>query len=148
MNRKEMIKTCGYACLGGLAFGPILQSCSPLKIVSGAIEGDDLVLDLSEFKSILENEERYKKYVIVQNEILQYPICIYRISQNEYAALWMRCTHQGTELTAFGEKLQCSAHGSEFNKYGTATNGPATESLRKFPVSQKSGQLKISLKAV
>ena len=89
----------------------------------------------------------FKKYVIVQNEILQYPICVFRFSGNEYAALWMRCTHQGTELQVFGDKLQCPAHGSEFTSRGLVQNGPADMKLRSFPITIENNQLKISLKA-
>ena len=91
--------------------------------------------------------EVFKKYVIVQNDILQYPVCIYRFSVNDYAALWMRCTHQGTELQAFGDTLQCPAHGSEFTNKGFVQNGPADKKLRTFPVIIENNQLKISLKA-
>jgi Rieske Fe-S protein len=60
----------------------------------------------------------------------------------------MRCTHQGTELQVFGDKLQCPAHGSEFNNSGAVQNGPADIKLRTFPVTLDNHQLKISLKAV
>jgi Rieske Fe-S protein len=84
----------------------------------------------------------------VQHDQLQYPICVYRLSENEYTALWMSCTHQGTELQVFGDKLQCPAHGSEFSNRGDIQNGPADKSLRIFPVKVETNQLLISLKAV
>ena len=89
-----------------------------------------------------------KKYIVVNNDILQYPICVYRFSEKEYSALWMRCTHQGTELQVFGDKLQCPAHGSEFNNMGAVQNGPADAMLRTFPITIEKNQLKISLKAI
>ena len=58
----------------------------------------------------------------------------------------MRCTHQGTELQVFGDKLQCPAHGSEFNNLGQVGNGPADTALRTFLVTITDRQLKISLK--
>ncbi|MGL5946635.1 MAG: ubiquinol-cytochrome c reductase iron-sulfur subunit, partial [Sediminibacterium sp.] len=94
------------------------------------------------------NEKHYKKYVVVQNDILQYPICVYRINENEYTALWMQCTHQGAELQVFGDKLQCPAHGSEFTNSGTVQGGPADRKLRTFPVTIEANKLKISLKAI
>jgi Rieske Fe-S protein len=90
----------------------------------------------------------FKKYVIIQNDILKFPICVYRINENQYSALWMRCTHQGTELQVFGEKLQCPAHGSEFDNTGAVQSGPAELNLRTFKVSPVEKQLRISLKAV
>ncbi len=61
-------------------------------------------------------------------------------------ALLMRCTHQGTELQVFGDKLQCPAHGSKFANNGDVTNGPASSGLRTFPIVIDNQQLKVSLK--
>ena len=58
----------------------------------------------------------------------------------------MQCTHQGSQLQVFGDKLQCPAHGSEFSNQGLVQNGPADQTLRKFPVYIESDFLKISLK--
>lgn len=148
MNRKDFIKSCGFACMGGTAMVTLLQSCAATKIGSAKILGDDLVLPLASFATKAGNEKHYKKYVVVQNDLLQYPICVYRISENEYTALWMRCSHQGAELQVFGDKLQCPAHGSEFDNKGGIQNGPAITTLRTFPIVIENDQLKISLKAV
>jgi len=88
----------------------------------------------------------YNKYIVVQQEQLKYPICVYRFSQNEYSAVLMRCTHQGAELQVFGDKLECPAHGSTFSNTGQVKNGPADTNLRTFPVIVQNDQLLISLK--
>jgi len=108
--------------------------------------GSDLIVPLGEFEFIKKEQVQFRTYVVVQNEQLQYPVCVYRMSSTDYTALWMRCTHQGTELQAFGDKLHCPAHGSEFNKKGGVENGPAANALRTFTVVVADGQLKISLK--
>ncbi len=148
MDRKEFIKACGFACVAGAGMPALLQSCSATKTLSGKIVADDLVVLKSDFETRNGNNTYFKKYIVVHNDILQYPICLYRINENEYSALWMRCTHQGTELQVFGDKLQCPAHGSEFNNSGSVQNGPADTKLRTFPVTVEKDQLKISLKAV
>jgi Rieske Fe-S protein len=58
----------------------------------------------------------------------------------------MKCTHQGTELNASGEFLQCPAHGSEFNSNGKVRSGPADKDLRTFPVVVSSNELFIDLR--
>ncbi|PHR70708.1 MAG: (2Fe-2S)-binding protein [Lutibacter sp.] len=146
MNRKEFIKTCGLACVGSLAFGTFLQSCASIKMVDGIIKGENIIVPVSEFEIVKDQKKSFLNYIIVQNNQLQFPITVYRINESQYSALLMRCTHQGNELTAYGDKLQCSAHGSEFDKQGNATNGPAEDRLRKFPVSIENQQLKISIK--
>jgi len=147
MERKEFIKTCAFACLGGTAGGALLQSCAGSKIINGKIVDSDIIIPLSDFEN-KKSTDSFKKYIVVQNDLLQYPICVYRISDTEYTALWMSCTHQGSELQVFGDKLQCPAHGSEFSNRGDIQNGPADRSLRAFPVKIENNQLFISLKAV
>ncbi len=148
MDRKDFIKTCGFVCVGGIGMSGTLQSCNTTKQLSGRIVGDNLTVPVSDFETRNGNNTYFKKYIVVHNDILQYPICIYRFDEHTYSALWMRCTHQGTELQVFGDRLQCPAHGSEFDNKGTAQNGPADVKLRTFPVILEKDQLKISLKVV
>ncbi|MEO5684658.1 MAG: Rieske (2Fe-2S) protein [Chitinophagaceae bacterium] len=148
MDRKNFIKKCGFACAGAAGITALLQSCATAKILNGKIVGDDLVVPVSDFYGKNEKDNHIKKYLIVQHDLLQYPICVYRVNEHEYTALWMRCTHQGMELQVFGDKLQCPAHGSEFSSKGTVQNGPADAGLRTFPVIIVNNQLNISLKAV
>lgn len=147
MDRKKFIKRCGHACIGGLFIPSVLQGCSSMKLISknrvnAEIEGTDLLIPLSSF----EVGEQKRLYIIAQHPMLKYPICVYRFGEEEYTALVMACTHQGTELQVFGERLACPAHGSEFNSKGGVENGPAEESLRSLPVRMEAERLKISLK--
>jgi Rieske Fe-S protein len=144
MDRKGFIKSCGYICLGTTSVGMLLQSCVSTKSITANIIDDYLVVPQSDF---IKNNE-YLEYLIVRNDHLQFPIYLYRFSEKEYSALYLKCTHQGVELNAYGDNLVCSAHGSEFNNIGAATNGPATEQLRSFPVQIDSHNILISLKKV
>ena len=142
MERKEFIKTCGYACLGATIFAPLLQGCVSAKNISATIEGENLLVPTLNF----EKDGKILKYLVVNNPQLQYPIYVFRFSETDYTALYMQCTHQGNELTAYGEKLVCSAHGSEFDNKGNVTNGPASNSLRTFPTNLDNQNILISLK--
>jgi nitrite reductase/ring-hydroxylating ferredoxin subunit len=143
MKREEFLKTCGFACLGAALLGVLLEGCAASgKTVAGAIEETDLVIPVADFQ----NKGSFRKYVVVQHEKLKYPVCVYRFSETEYAALLMRCPHQGAELQVFGSRLQCPAHGSEFDEKGVVKNGPADSNLRTFPVTEHNHQLYISLK--
>lgn len=148
MNRKAFLKTCGFVCLGGSAMVTLMQSCTITKTITGNIENSDIMVSISDFQSITNGQMVYKKYIIINNDVLKFPICVYRIEENKYNALWLECTHQGNEVQVFGDKLQCPAHGSEFNNSGLVTNGPADRNLRTFPVIIEGSFLKISLKAV
>ena len=144
MNRKEFIKTCGYACLGTTLFAPLLHSCVPTKSITALIEGENLLVPISDFVK----NGKSLNYIVVNNTQLQYPIYLFRFSDTEYKALYMQCTHQGNELTAFGDKLVCSAHGSEFDNKGNVTNGPASNTLRIFPTQLENQNISISLKKI
>lgn len=145
MDREKFIKTCGWGCLGMFGIIPLLKSCTPVKYLQGTINGNFLEIPVSAFEYMLKKEVRFRTYVVAYNSVLQYPICLYRLSSTEYKALLMKCTHQGTELQVFGDRLQCSAHGSEFTKNGVVQNGPAKADLREFPVHIETGLLKIDL---
>lgn len=142
MERKEFIKTCGFACLGGTLIGAILEGCGSSKIITANIDHSDMVVPASAFQ----DKGSFKKHVVVQNQALKYPICVYRFSETQYTALLMKCTHQGAELQVFGDRLECPAHGSQFSNTGLVKNGPADANLRTFPVTIKNDQLLISLK--
>jgi Rieske Fe-S protein len=114
--------------------------------VPAKLEGNNLVVPLIHFAHKSKKGTTYKNYVVVNNEQLKYPICVFRQSDGQYIALLMQCTHQGTELQAFGDRLQCPAHGSEFDREGQVTQGPADTALRQFPVTLENQQLLINLK--
>lgn len=58
------------------------------------------------------------------------------------------CTHRGCNLSLGGEidgtTIECECHGSVFDMVtGEVINGPATEPIATFPVSDEGGDLRI-----
>jgi Rieske Fe-S protein len=147
MNRKDFIVNACGACLAMVGFSGLLSSCRSTKYITGTLGTDGLTVSVNEFKITQKGKAAYRSFIIILNEALQYPVCLYRFNTTEYSALWMRCTHQGTELQASGDFLQCPAHGSEFNNKGVVTNGPASHNLRSFPVTVNNNELFIDLRA-
>jgi Rieske Fe-S protein len=146
MNRKEFLKTCGFGCVAGIAGVSLLESCSSSKVMTKQIIGSEILLPTADFEIKYNGKIKYKKYIVIQNEALQFPICVYRFDVGNYTALLMKCTHQGAELQVYGDKLQCAAHGSEFSNKGIVEDGPANTNLRSFPILIENNILKISLK--
>src|SRR5437868_6922937 len=142
MDRKTFIQAGCLACISTGFLSMILQSCDAVKYTSGTMNKDGLLVDIKEF----ETRNGHLSYIIVKHESLQYPVCVYRIDETHYNALLMKCTHQGTELQAAGERLICTAHGSEFDKFGKVMQSPAAEDLRTFPVSIVNNQIFIDLR--
>ena len=142
MDRRAFVRKCGMGCLGAFTSGLLLSGCAGTRYISGNIEGSFLSISEDTF---LDESTDYLSHVVVQNDSLQYPIAVFRFGSNNYKALLMKCTHQGTELQVFGDRLQCPAHGSEFNNTGYVQNGPADAALRAFPVHKEFKTLKIDL---
>ena len=148
MNRRKFLQTSCTACLPAAMVAGLVLSCKSTKYISGKLGTDGLYLDKDEFRIDKKDKEGFRPFVVVRNEALQYPICVYRINDSEYHALWMQCTHQGTELQVSGNLLHCPAHGSEFSNKGKITSGPADKDLRTFPVTVTQNELFIDLRKV
>jgi Rieske Fe-S protein len=133
------------ACLASPALSALLSSCSTTRYSAGTLEANGVTVAKSEFTFVKQEKTTTRQFIIVSHENLEFPIYVFRISDQEYTALWMRCTHQGSELQASGDHLYCPSHGSEFDKHGNATHGPAEKNLRRFPVSEKGDNLFIDL---
>ncbi len=146
MKRRSFIATGCSVCLGAVGLTALLPACSTTRYIPGKLNKDGLLIETDDFKINQKGKESYRSYIIVRNEELQFPICIYRFSEEDYSALWMECAHQGAEVQVAGTHLQCPAHGSEYNNRGKVTNGPAETGLRTFPVSVSNNQLFIDLR--
>ena len=146
MDRKDFLVKACTACLSITAIASVLSSCSATHFITGNVVKDGLTVSKDDFAFNQKGTPAYRSFIIVRNDTLQYPVYIYRFSDQEYSALWMRCTHQGTELQASGDSLQCPAHGSAFSNKGLMTSGPADNSLRVFPVQVTNKEIFIDLR--
>ena len=144
MDRKTFLKACGGACLAMAGIPLLTTSCTGLHYVQAASSGDRLAVPKAEFVSGRDRTGR-RKYIVVRTDRSDYPIVVYALPGNEYRAMLMRCTHQGSELTLNGDILTCPAHGSEFSKGGDVIQGPAEQPLRTFIVSEDDANIYIQL---
>lgn len=146
MNRLEFVKHGCILCLGSGILPGILLGCQTTHYVNGTIELNGIAVSKSEFTYIQKEKALTRQFIIIQNDKLEFPIYVYRFSENEYSAIWMKCSHQGAELQASGDHLQCPSHGSEFNNKGIVSNGPAERNLRSFPVSSVDDKIIIDMR--
>ena len=142
MDRRRFIQAACSACLSVTAVSLLGAGCTATQYVSGTMQKDGLRIRKEDFRQ----GSAYSSFIVVRNEALLFPICVFRLSENEYSALWMKCTHQGATLNASGDVLQCPAHGSEFDNRGRVSNGPAASNLRSFPVTINKDELFIDLR--
>lgn len=145
MDRRKFIKTSCASCFSAsLLSSAIFSACTPTQYISGRLEKDGLIVDKDQFK--VGNKGSYASFIVVRNENLLFPICIYRFTDKDYSAIWLKCAHMGAEVNVVGDMLQCPAHGSEYNNRGVVTNGPATSNLRTFPIIVRTNELFIDLR--
>jgi len=71
------------------------------------------------------------------------PTAIVVTGENRYAALNLRCTHQGVTVNRSGNDWRCPAHGSLFALDGALEQGPALTSLNRVPSRFRNGVLTI-----
>ena len=146
MDRRKFIQTSCTACLSVTVLAGLFSSCTPTRYIAGKLNNDGLLVNKEEFSINNNGASGYRSYIIIRNDSLKYPVCVYRFSDTEYTALWMQCTHQGAVLNATGDALQCPAHGSEFTNRGIVTNGPADKNLKTFPVTVNNNEIFIDLR--
>lgn len=142
MNRREFIARSCAACATGTVVSAMLSSCTPTRYIQGNLVSDGLLVSLASF---LDEKNSTRSFIIAHHDNLEYPIYVFRVSDTEYRALWMKCTHQGSELQASGDHLYCPSHGSEFDSNGKVAQGPAEQNLRNFPVTVSGSNLLIKL---
>lgn len=143
MDRRFFIQNGCLACAGLIAAPAFLSSCAGNRTVMGLVEGEDLVIPSSSFT---DEKGVQRPYVVAAHDQLKQPIAVFKEGYG-YRAVLMRCTHRGAELRVTGDRLECSAHGSQFDSRGAVLEGPASSPLRVFPVLEREGRIFISLKA-
>jgi nitrite reductase/ring-hydroxylating ferredoxin subunit len=146
MDRRNFLKQGCTACLSMTVLSTFVSSCVATQYNTGKLSADGISINKNDFKVKQKGSTAFSSFIIVRNDALKFPICVYRINENEYTALWMRCTHQGAELQASGDVVHCTAHGSEFNNKGEVRNGPAGNNLKTFPVKINNDEIFIDLR--
>ncbi|GAA4338302.1 Rieske (2Fe-2S) protein [Mucilaginibacter gynuensis] len=63
----------------------------------------------------------------------------------EYKALYLKCTHEGVNLTATANKIYCPSHGSSFDMNGKVLKEPALRPLKTFRTELINNQVIIHL---
>lgn len=146
MDRKEFIKTCGFACLGGTTLAVLLESCAGTNyLAQTSYANNQITIPKTEFIRIAKDKTIQRKYVLVRHDKFSYPISVYKLDEENYSALLMQCTHKGCELQAQGDFLICPCHGSEFTNQGVVQNPPAEQDLQTFKISTDNENIYIYL---
>jgi len=105
-----------------------LMSCAPaLPTFKTKIAGKSIDVPLASFET--------SNVAIVRDNQAEYDILLVKKSPEVFEAVYMKCSHRETSLTATETGLYCSAHGSIFGLDGSVKKEPATSPLQKFPTT-------------
>ncbi len=132
LTRRKFIKAgCGI-CLAAMA-GDLLSvmpayAAAKAKVFKVALnDKNEAELPLSLF------EETTLQFIRVKGSF--YDIALHKEEDGTYTAMLMKCTHMDNQLVLTGEGFRCSLHGSEYDKKGTVTKGPAEAPLLIYPTA-------------
>jgi Rieske Fe-S protein len=140
MERRKFIKsTCNLCLLAGAGyFLSELTACSPaFHVMNTEVVNNEIQVPLTSFTQ--------NSFQIIHPKGRLYDIALQKKADNSYHALLMRCTHQDNQLTAASNGFACSLHGSQFNREGEVTKGPAERPLKQLATSINQDKIIIHL---
>ena len=136
MERRKFIKKCCIGAAGIPVSALLLSSCESLHYAKFNRKGKNIQIAKSEFVKTKDGKTSKRKFVIVKDDSIAFPICIYNINESEYIASLLKCTHTACELNVGGGIYVCPCHGSEFSTTGKVLEGPAETDLQTFKTTQ------------
>jgi Rieske Fe-S protein len=146
MDRRSFIHTSCVACVAGFGLATLLGSCTTNKYVSCTTgEKNIITVKKTEFTTVKKGNTKELKYILLKPENFAFPIAVYKMQNDQYVSLLLRCTHQGCELNPYEITVVCPCHGSEFNTKGDVTNGPAEKALTTFVTTSDRDNIYIQL---
>ncbi len=145
VERKKFIKSCCYTVVGYPLMSSILHSCGTLYYASSSHIENKLAVAKTEFWKIKKDKKIERTFVLIKTEFTQFPICVYKVEDDNYIASLLRCTHRGCELNVGGGMYTCPCHGSEFSMTGKLMKGPAIEDLETYRTNTDDENIYIEL---
>ena len=138
MDRKDFIKNSCRACASLFVLSSIasLESCSPIKLVNSDIKDNSMQVDIANFEKT--------NTLKVRNMSLPYDVFLTK-KENNYEAIYMKCSHNDNPVYANTKGFNCPTHGSSFDLDGKVLVGPATEPLKKLKTVLENNFVKILL---
>jgi Rieske Fe-S protein len=114
-----------------------LSSCATLPVYKTVAANNKVSVPVTLFAQ--------SDFQIIQPKDMFYNIGLRKEKDGTFTALLLRCTHADNQLVSTGNGFRCDLHGSAFNMEGQVTQGPAEQSLKKYPTEVISNQIIIHL---
>ena len=120
-----------------------LTSCAPaLPTYKTTIAGETIDVPLTYFET--------SNVAIIRDNQAEYDILLVKKTEDNFEAIYMKCSHRENPLTATPTGLYCSAHGSVFDLDGQVKKEPAINPLQKFPadLNRATGIISINIQSL
>jgi len=127
VNRRNFVRQTAAWCIVPGVVASLLNSCkTAATFTSNSVVPGIIQVPLSAF---VEGSDR----INVRDKRLEFDVLLLKKPNNEYKAIYMKCTHYDNPLVASSTSIYCNSHGSQFDMDGKVMKDPATEPLRIFP---------------
>ena len=126
VNRRNFVRQTAAWCIVPGVIASLLDSCkSAFTYTSASALPGIIQVPMSAFA---EGSNR----INVRDKRLEFDVLLLKKPNNEYKAIYMKCTHYDNPLVATSTSIYCNSHGSQFDMDGKVMKDPATEPLRIF----------------
>lgn len=124
-NRRDFLKTTFKTIAIGTVALSSFDIAGLIARASEKFEGSttEKVINLSDYPAL----QSVGGYAIISKRVIAI-----RVSQSKFIVLNLTCTHKHCEVEYDGESFECPCHGSQYNKYGKVTLGPAENNLKSY----------------
>lgn len=141
MKRRSFIKRSCLVCAGlvaGTSVLTLLEGCATAKIQKVSVVNKVISIDAA-----LCNE--LQKVLVLRTDDLEYDVLLYYVSNANYSAVLLKCTHYDNPVFVNNKEVFCPSHGSKFDYTGKVLTEPATQSLKSFKVKLDNQTIKINI---
>lgn len=127
MQRRTFITHTAALCIAPGLVSSLLNSCkSAASFTSATYEPGIIKVPLASFA---EGVQRLN----VRDKRLDYDLLLIKKPENSYKAIYMKCTHEDSPVSASSTSIFCPSHGSQFDLDGNVMKDPALLPLRIYP---------------
>jgi Rieske Fe-S protein len=139
VNRRNFVRQTAAWCIVPGVLTSLLNSCKSAATFTSADAVPGIIqVPLTAFQ---EGSDR----INVRDKRLEFDVLLLKKPNNEYKAIYMKCTHYDNPLVASSTSIYCNSHGSQFDMDGKVMKDPAPTPLQIFPTSIENQQIQIKI---
>lgn len=124
-DRRGFVRT-GSAALAAV----LLPGCASIVTRRVPLEAGKVRLSLRQYPELAEPRGSLR----LMPDGWEDPLYLLALDGGGFVALSSTCTHRGCTVDLGGPGLSCPCHGSQYDREGRVTRGPASRALTRYPV--------------